>query len=145
MNTYAKLKNGRLMIVWSDNTEEETMLGYPANKEDDFDIEFETLEKWNYDDIIVTGTNRFNVERQATDKAKQENKTECSICQNQVYYQPAKDEIDKTTMFSFQVFANLKLAKTTFPEVKHWIEYQGDAIEEPQFLDCPNQHQENIV
>ena len=37
MHTYAKLKDGRLMIIWSDNTKEETMCGYPADREFDWD------------------------------------------------------------------------------------------------------------
>lgn len=43
MHTYCRLKNGIIMIVWSDNTEEETMDLYSLKFKDDFDVEFDPL------------------------------------------------------------------------------------------------------
>lgn len=59
MHTYCKLKNGEIMIVWSDNTDEETMDLYPLSKKDTFDVEFDILTKVGvpYSDIERTDTN----------------------------------------------------------------------------------------
>ena len=61
MHTYCKLKNGDIMIVWSNNTDEETMDLYPLSKKDTFDVEFDSLERKNmgvpYSDIERTDTN----------------------------------------------------------------------------------------
>jgi hypothetical protein len=59
MHTYVKLKDGRLMILWSDNTDEETMHGYSADEENYWDCEWDVLEKWNYSDVVRTDTNKF--------------------------------------------------------------------------------------
>jgi hypothetical protein len=63
MKTYAKLKDGRLMVIWSNNTEEETQHGYPADREFDWDCEWDTCEQWDYKDIIRTDTNKFIADR----------------------------------------------------------------------------------
>jgi hypothetical protein len=63
MHTYAKLKDGRLMVVWSENTDEETMHGYPAEREHDRDCECDTYDKWDYADVVRTDTNRFMADR----------------------------------------------------------------------------------
>lgn len=59
MHTYCKLKNGEIMIVWSDNVEEETVDLYPLSKKDTFDVEFDILTKVGvpYSDIERTDTN----------------------------------------------------------------------------------------
>ena len=43
MHTYCLLKNGKIVIIWSDNTEQETIDAYPLERKDDFDIEFDPL------------------------------------------------------------------------------------------------------
>ena len=61
MSTYVKLNDGRVMVVWSDNTDEKTMHGYPMDREFDWDVEWDTCEMWNYDDIVQKYTNRWKV------------------------------------------------------------------------------------
>ena len=58
MSTYVQLKNGKLMVVYSDNIEEKTMHGYPIEREFYWDFESETCSVWNYDDIICKFSNR---------------------------------------------------------------------------------------
>jgi hypothetical protein len=55
MHTYVKLKSGRILVLFSDNTEEETMHGYPYGSE--FDVEYDTLVKWQYSDIAIMDSN----------------------------------------------------------------------------------------
>lgn len=57
MHTYVKLKDGRIMIIWSDNTDEETMSLYPLSQKDDFDAEWDTLYTYPYSDIEKTDSN----------------------------------------------------------------------------------------
>jgi hypothetical protein len=49
MHTYVKLKDGRIMTIWSDNTTEETMNVYQYGEEFD---EFTTTEEIKYSDIV---------------------------------------------------------------------------------------------
>jgi len=62
MHTYVKLKDGRIVIIWSDNTEEETMHVYPVDMDPPFDIEVDSCEMVNYDDVVVIDSNRSVVE-----------------------------------------------------------------------------------
>ena len=58
MHTYVKLKNGQIMILWSDNQQEETMDLYELDKENDFDPEWDKLTtRVPYSEIEVTDTN----------------------------------------------------------------------------------------
>lgn len=57
MHTYCKLKNGDIMIVWSDNTERETMNLYPLSEKDTFDAEHHIALEFPYSDIERTDTN----------------------------------------------------------------------------------------
>lgn len=50
-NKIVKLKNGSIMVVWSDNEDERTMDGYPLHLINDFDICVHTLETWDYLEI----------------------------------------------------------------------------------------------
>lgn len=45
------------MVLWSDNTEEETMHGYPVERESDWDCEWDVLDRWTYSDVVVMDTN----------------------------------------------------------------------------------------
>jgi hypothetical protein len=57
MHTYCKLKNGDIVIVWSDNVEQETIAAYLLERKDDFDIEFDSLiTNIPYSDIERTDT-----------------------------------------------------------------------------------------
>jgi len=51
MHTYCRLKNGEIMIIWSDNSEVETMNLYPLSKKDTFNVEFDTTIKFPYSEI----------------------------------------------------------------------------------------------
>lgn len=53
MSTYCKLKDGRVMIVWSDNTTEETMNLYPVADELTFEAEYDMTTEVDYSDIAV--------------------------------------------------------------------------------------------
>jgi len=53
MHTYVRLKDGRIMKIWSDNTREETMNLLPI----DGDAEFDVTETVNYQDIANIDTN----------------------------------------------------------------------------------------
>ncbi len=55
--TYAKLKDGRIMVVWSDNMGEDTMHLYNLDKRYIFDVEVDTSEVVSYADIEQTDTN----------------------------------------------------------------------------------------
>lgn len=63
MHTYIKLKDGRTMLLWSDNTEEETMLVYPVELAATFNCEWDDLEEVPYSDVLVLDGNRSIVER----------------------------------------------------------------------------------
>lgn len=54
MHTYVKLKDDTIWILWSDNTEEETMHVYPLDKEDDFDVEYDMLKVVKYNEVACT-------------------------------------------------------------------------------------------
>lgn len=54
-NSYVILKDGRKMVIYSDNVEESTMHGYPAEQESYWDASFDVCEKWNYTDVKETG------------------------------------------------------------------------------------------
>lgn len=56
--TYAKLKDGRIMVVYSDNIAEETMHLYNLDKRYIFDVEVDTIDEVvSYADIEQTDTN----------------------------------------------------------------------------------------
>lgn len=56
--TYAKLKDGRIMVVYSDNIGEETMHLYNLDKAYNFDVEVDTIDEVvDYKDIEQTDTN----------------------------------------------------------------------------------------
>ena len=55
MHTYVKLCDGRTMIIYSDNTWEETMSVYPVGQE--FDPEFTVTETIPYCNIVKIDTN----------------------------------------------------------------------------------------
>ena len=70
MHTYAKLKDGRTMIIWSDNLDYNgTYNMYSANTE--FDPEFTTTETIKEEDILCVDSNRVVVERGLTTKTRQ--------------------------------------------------------------------------
>lgn len=50
MPRYVKLAHGNIMVVYSDNTEENTMHGYPVDQS--FDPEVDVLTQWHYQDVI---------------------------------------------------------------------------------------------
>jgi hypothetical protein len=56
MNTFAKLKSGEIMVVWSDNSTEETMNLYPISCMP-FDPEVHTTREYPYSAIAETDTN----------------------------------------------------------------------------------------
>lgn len=58
MTTYCKLKDGREMVVWSDNTDEETMHVYPVQDLIRYDAEYQMYEEVKYSDVLRTDTNR---------------------------------------------------------------------------------------
>ncbi len=57
MNTYIKLKNGKIWILWSDNVEEKTMHVYSLDRKDDWDAEWDRLTVINYSDVEMSDTN----------------------------------------------------------------------------------------
>jgi len=59
MASYVKLKDGRRMVVCSDNIDEKTMHGYNINEEAFFDVEWDTCDKWDYADIIQHTSNKM--------------------------------------------------------------------------------------
>lgn len=56
MNTFARLKTGEIMVVWSDNTTDETMNLYPLSCMP-FDPEVHTTKVYPYSAIAETDTN----------------------------------------------------------------------------------------
>lgn len=54
--------------------------------------------------------------------------------QNISYWQPHKDEMPKS-LYSFEVYFSLENGKCDYPEVKRWVEYHDDDIEDPEFVD----------
>lgn len=61
MHTYCKLKNGDVVIIWSNNIEEKTILAYPIEQEDEFDIEWDYLTEYKYSEVDRTDTNLSNL------------------------------------------------------------------------------------
>jgi len=59
MRTYCKLKDGREMVVFSDNTDEETMNVFPVEELIDFDVEHILCEEVTYSAILRIDTNRI--------------------------------------------------------------------------------------
>jgi len=57
MHTYVKLKDGRIMVLFSDNTTDETMSGYPISLVDTWRSDVDVCENWGYSDVSVTDTN----------------------------------------------------------------------------------------
>lgn len=58
MNTYVKLKDGTVWVLWSDNTDEETMHVFDIKELPDYDLEFlPSMKVVNYSDIDRTDTN----------------------------------------------------------------------------------------
>lgn len=57
MSTYCLLKDGRQMVVWSDNTDEKTMHVYPIEDLSNFDASHQYFTKVDYSDIVRTDTN----------------------------------------------------------------------------------------
>jgi len=55
MHTYVLLKDGRVMVIWSDNMKDETMNVYPSDIE--FDPEFHVTEEIKYSDIVNIDSN----------------------------------------------------------------------------------------
>ena len=58
MRTYCKLKDGSEMVVFSDNTDEETMHVFPVEELINFDVEYISCKEIPYSDILCTDTNR---------------------------------------------------------------------------------------
>jgi len=58
VTTYCKLKDGRQMVVYSDNDAEETMNVFPVEELEHFDVEYLVTELVSYADIERTDTNR---------------------------------------------------------------------------------------
>lgn len=59
MTTFCKLKDGREMIVFSDNTDERTMHVFPVDEFNHYDAEYLQCEEVPYSDILRTDTNRI--------------------------------------------------------------------------------------
>jgi hypothetical protein len=57
MHTYCKLKDGRIMVVFSENTNEETIDLYPLEDLEEFDADFLQLTTVPYSEIAETDTN----------------------------------------------------------------------------------------
>lgn len=57
MRTFCKLKDGRKMVVFSDNDTEETMDVFPVEELEHFDAEYLTTINVSYNDIERTDTN----------------------------------------------------------------------------------------
>lgn len=58
MHTYCKLTDGRNMVVWSDNTDEETMHVFPVEDLAGFDAEHQNFTVVPYADVVRTDTSR---------------------------------------------------------------------------------------
>jgi len=59
MRTYCKLKDGRQMVVFSDNNIERTMDVFPVEELEHFDAEYLSTINVSYDDVDRTDTNRI--------------------------------------------------------------------------------------
>jgi len=57
MHTYILLKSGEIVILWSDNTEDETINAYPLSKKDTFDVEWDTTKEYPYSEILNRDSN----------------------------------------------------------------------------------------
>lgn len=57
MHTYVLLKNGKIMVLWSDNQKEETMDLYELSELKNFDPDFLQLTTVNYSEVKATDTN----------------------------------------------------------------------------------------
>lgn len=51
MKTFVELKDGRTMVLWSDNENEKTMQVYPLAKQHTFDVEIDNCETVSYADV----------------------------------------------------------------------------------------------
>ena len=49
---YAKLKNGEYVVIWSDNTDIDTIHAYPIEKATTFDVEWDSVDEYPYSDIV---------------------------------------------------------------------------------------------
>lgn len=56
--TYCKLKDGREMVVFSDNADEETMHVFPVRELEGFDAEYIISEEVPYSAVARTDRNR---------------------------------------------------------------------------------------
>lgn len=56
--TYCKLKDGREMVVFSDNTDIETMHVFPVRELEDFDPEYLHCEEVPYSAVLRSDRNR---------------------------------------------------------------------------------------
>lgn len=61
MHTYCKLKDGTIMVLYSDNVEKETMHLYDLEELEDFDAEFLTTTEHPYTDIVRTDISLENL------------------------------------------------------------------------------------
>lgn len=57
MHTYCRLKDGRQMVVFSDNIDAETMHVFPVADLPDFDAEWQRFEEVPYSAVLRTDTN----------------------------------------------------------------------------------------
>jgi hypothetical protein len=62
MHTYVLLKNGTILILWSDNTDDENMDCYPSDLGRLFDVESDDLITVDYSDVALTDTNIYVLE-----------------------------------------------------------------------------------
>ncbi len=58
MHTYCKLKDGRHMVLWSDNTTEETMSVFAVADLQGFNAEHQVFEQVPYSAVLRTDSNR---------------------------------------------------------------------------------------
>jgi len=57
MHTYVLLKNGKIMVLWSDNQKEETMDLYELSELKNFNPEWLTLKTVKYSEVEQSDTN----------------------------------------------------------------------------------------
>jgi hypothetical protein len=58
MTLFAKLTDGREVVVWSDNETEETVTVYPVADLPNFDAEVQSFETIPYSQVVRTDRNR---------------------------------------------------------------------------------------
>ena len=66
MKTYVVLKDGRTMVLWSDNEDEKTMQVYPLEKQHTFDVEVDSCETVQYADVETISIPRAQATSNAT-------------------------------------------------------------------------------